>query len=246
MKPAHPRAGWRGPPRLAAALWRLATDRQYRAVKRLAWFGGRSVFQPFATTRADRYPVVFAHLREALGAREGVRVLSFGCATGEEVFSLRAYLPRATIRGIDINRASIAAAQARLAAAPDPALSFAVGDGAAGEPAERYDAILCMAVLRDGRLGRRPPHCDHRIRFESFERTLADLDRALKPGGLLVIRHANFRFADTALAARFEPALPLTSLARIPLYGPDNRLIADASPDDGIYRKRGVPTDTAP
>ena len=229
--------------RMAAGLRRLATDRHYRAVKILAHFGRPGLFQPYNTTRENRYPRLFAFLRQALAGRGELRILSFGCATGEEVFTLRGYFPQAVIKGIDINPANIATAEARLARAPDPGLGFACGASAADEPAEAYDMILCLAVLRDGRLGGRvPPRCDHRIRFADFERMVAEFAAALKPGGLLAIRFSNFRFGDTASAPAFRTVLSLplseTAARDTPLYDRDNRLIAGAVYEDCVFIKR--------
>ena len=50
--------------------------------------------------------------------------------------------------------------------------------------------------------------CDHLIRFEDFARAVADFERCLKPGGLLIIRHSNFRLRDAPMAERSGPATP--------------------------------------
>jgi SAM-dependent methyltransferase len=196
------------------------------------------LFQPFAETKPDRYPEIFAFVRDAVGDGPQRRLLSFGCSTGEEVVSLRRYFPQAHITGIDLNPHNIA--KARKTA--DPQMSFAVGATVASE--DRFDAVFAMAVFRHGRLGSRPPRCDRLIRFEDFENTVSALARALRPGGLLAIAHANFRFCDTAAAAAFSPALSLThqpAWRATPVYGRDNRLCA-AARDDGVYRKNDGPT----
>lgn len=229
--------------RKLAGLWRLARDPAYRWVKLLAWFGRAGMFQPFSVTWEDRYPQIFEHVREALGERQDLRLLSFGCATGEEVFTLRRYFPAARIKGIDINSAAVATARERLAAAPEPRIEFVEGSSVADEAPGTYDAIFCMAVLRDGRLGSAPPRCDPRLRFADFERTSADLARALKPGGLLALRHSNFRFCDTSAARDFETglAVPFPADARsTPIYGPDNRLVPGAVYLDCVFVKRGA------
>jgi len=59
----------------------------------------------------------------------------------------------------------------------------------------------------------------------------------LKPGGLLVIRHANFRFGDTSVAGLFECLRGEAALGS-PIYGRDDCLLPDVTGDDGIYRKR--------
>ena len=225
-----------------AALRRLATDPHYRSIKVLAWFRRDGAFQPYGETFENRYPKIFALVRDRLKEHSSPNILSFGCATGEEVFTLRRYFPTAAITGVDINPTSIALARKRLAAAPDPRIQFVEGASAANEAPGSYDAIFCMAVLRDGRLGSAPPRCDHLLRFADFERTIGDFARALKPGGLLSIRHSNFRLTDTASAAEFETVLSRSHLPRgriTPVYGPDDRLIEGASAADCVFMKRG-------
>ena len=105
-----------------------------------------------------------------------------------------------------------------------------------------FDAIFCMAVFRCGDLNLADyPRCDHLLRFEEFERVVTDLDRTLKPGGLLAITLANFRFADTTLATAYEPVLSLrqTTLPHAtPIYGPDNRRLNSSQPYNEVLRKR--------
>jgi SAM-dependent methyltransferase len=221
----------RGLGRLVRAAWRLATDRHYRRTKWLAWFGGRQVFQPFATTCEDRYPRIFACARERLGDGPGLSLLSVGCSTGEELVTLRRYFPGAAITGIDINPAAIAIACRKVAGLPGPAIRLETRSCVASEVDEGYDAIFCMAVFRDGRLGHsRPARCDRYLDFADFDAMAAALARVLKPGGLLAIRHSNFRFCDTSSAWNFDVVLDLTLTSETPLYGPGNRRL-----DQGPY-----------
>jgi SAM-dependent methyltransferase len=175
-----------------------------------------------------------------LAAGRDVRLLSFGCSTGEEVFSLRHYFPQAVIKGIDVNRLNIATCRSRLRRARDNGISFETAASPAGEPAAFYDAIFCMAVLRHGQLALPGiTRCDHLIRFEDFAAAVQDFSRCLKPGGLLVIRHSNFRLADAPAGAGFETILQveIPKPERLPLFGSDNRLLRDASYPDTVFRK---------
>jgi 2-polyprenyl-3-methyl-5-hydroxy-6-metoxy-1,4-benzoquinol methylase len=219
-------------------LRRLATDRAYRGVMWLWWRRPIGVFQPFNDTASDRYPKIFGFVRHELGAERELAILSFGCSTGEEVFSLRRYFPRATIKGIDVNPGNIAVARRRLRSRPDARLNFVIASSTAAELTAGYDAIFCMAVLRHGSLGRPGvARCDHLIRFEDFAARIADFCRCLKPGGLLAVRHSNFRLCDTPAAAAFETVLRMPASDATPLFGADNLPISGAGYPDVVFRK---------
>ncbi len=221
-------------------LWRLAVDGPYRNMMWLRWRQPAGAFQPYNDTEPNRYPAIFKFVQHLLGARSELRILSFGCSTGEEVFSLRRYFPDAAIRGIDLNAGNIVIARARLARDSDAMLSFENGDSTAAEPAAAYDAIFCMAVLRHGDLALPGvTRCDHLIRFEDFAAMVADFSRCLKPGGLLVIRHSNFRLCDTPISAAFATVLrvPIKAIkGKTPLFGPDNKLLAGVDYPDTVFR----------
>ncbi len=226
----------RQPRRILRALRRLASDPAYRGEWRARLKPAPGTFQPFGATRPDRYPVIFRCAAQLLPAATPLRLLSFGCSTGEEVFTLRTYFPHAQIKGVDINPASIKVAARRLARAPDPRLAFAVADSTAPEAAASTDAIFCMAVLRHGGLTD-AARCDPLLDFADFARITADFARCLRPGGLLVLRHSNFRFADAPAYAGFEVAARVPTRGG-PLFGPDNRRLPGAVYDETIFRKR--------
>ena len=202
-----------------------------------------NLFQPFTTTEPDRYPDEFSVLAGLLPAAP--RLLSFGCSSGEELLSLHRYFPDAAIRGVDINPLAVRHARRRVRAAGLTDLVDVVraGDVAAERPGS-YDAVLALAVFRHGSLKTMPERCDHLLRFADFERTVTGLAGAVRPGGLLVIRHANFRFTDTAAASDFVPVRvgydSRNADRSTPVYGPDDRLVGDGVDhrDDGVYRRR--------
>lgn len=200
------------------------------------------LFQPFATTAMDRYPHLFAFARDQLGDGPDRRILSFGCSTGEEVFSLRHYFPQATIRGIDINPRNIARARASLARRGDDRLSFAVAASAGGEGIGNHDAVFAMAVFRHGELGDFRPICSPLLRFAAFEQSLTELAACLKPGGLLFLRHANFRFQDTGLTRQFDLLLEKPRNPQTPVYGRNEALLPSQPALEGVaWRKCAGP-----
>lgn len=230
--------------RAARGLWRLVFDRSYRNLMRLRLLPPTGVFQPFNDTGADRYPKIFGFVQSALGATKEIRILSYGCSTGEEVFSLRSYFPHAVIKGIDINAGNIAVCRRLLKEKPDTAMSFERASSMEAEPAAFYDAIFAIAVLRHGNLGLPGvTRCDHLIRFDEFARVVEDFGRCLKPGGLLVIRHSNFRLSDAPAGIAFETILRVENAKaakKTPIFGPDNLLMAGVEYPDTVFRKTGV------
>lgn len=201
-----------------------------------------NLFQPHATTAANRYPDEFAAIAAALEV-DDPRILSFGCSSGEELLSLRSSFPTAQIHGIDVNPLAVRTARKRVAAAGQSgAITVARGGDASAEAASSYDVVLALAVFRHADLNDGPPTCEPVLRFADFERTVGGLAACVRPGGLLVLRHANFRFTDCACAAGFE-AVSTGYLSAgegglpSPVYGPDNLRLDFEARDDGIYRR---------
>lgn len=226
-----------------AWLCRIMVDPHYRSEWLLTRDRPDNLFQSTSYTKYNRFPRIFSFVREQFSDVADTCILSYGCSTGEEVFTLRRYFPLAEIVGIDINPYNIAVCRKRLGKISDPRIRFKLSGSPEDEPDSCYNAIFCMAVLRNGKLGADTPEtCDHLIRFSDFEKTVSELCRSLKPGGYLVIRGSNFRFADTAAASGFDAVFSVkekTQRADTPLYGPDNRWLANAVYNEVIFRKRG-------
>ncbi len=208
-------------------------DQRHAALLRLRRPAG--LFQPFGTTFNDRYPETFAELRERLGGMEGVRLLSFGCATGEEVASLRACFPKAFIKGIDISPERIAICHAQRPVEHEAQTQFEVGDSARDEGDAVYDAVLAMAVFRHGLLNDFTIQHNRILDFERFEREVTELARTVRPGGYLALRHSNFRFADTVVAAGFEPVGYTKCIT--PLFNRSGARLPDQALEASLFRK---------
>jgi SAM-dependent methyltransferase len=198
-------------------------------------------FQAYSHTSPDRYPWLFGFAVAQLGADRGLRILSFGCSRGDEVFALRSYFPAAVIHGIDIDARNIASCVARVQREKAAAMTFAIGASTAGEESGSYDAIFCLAVLCLGDLtSSGAERCDPQLHFADFERLVTDFARCLKSGGLLLLHTTNFRFCDTAIARDFDVLLEATpeQMATDVQFDRDNQLLHGARYCAVAFRKK--------
>jgi SAM-dependent methyltransferase len=228
--------------RSLARAYRYTLDPGYRSERRLMHVKPDKLFQPWAYTAFDRHPDLFSFVRGKLPKDGALRILSYGCSTGEEVFSLRKYFPLAEIVGIDINPRSISICRRKQMRSRDMRMRFVHAATPQGESEAAYDAVFCLSVLRHGELGaHQPESCAHLIRFADFEEIVLGLCRCLKPGGYFVIVGSNFRFADTAAAADFDSVFRMGSDAPrddTPLYDSNERKLAGVSYNEAIFRKK--------
>jgi 2-polyprenyl-3-methyl-5-hydroxy-6-metoxy-1,4-benzoquinol methylase len=232
----------------------MLTDvsRKSRAALRRAFPGWRpgnlaplpGQFQPYNYTLPNRYPWLFEFAKASLANVQDLRILSFGCSRGEELFALRNYFPGAAIKGIDIDPRNIALCRARAQTQGALDLTLDVAATTLAEAPESYDAIFCLAVLCHGDLSAdgAEQRCDALLRFEDFERTVTDFARCIKPGGLLVMHTTNFRFCDTSASREFDTVLEAhpAQLAEDPVFDRDNRLMEGERYRAVVFRKRGL------
>ena len=199
---------------------------------------GGAHIQGATYSEPDRYPELFAACRDRLVNVKTALVVSFGCSTGEEVFALARYLPRANIIGADINRWCLRRCRE---ANHNPQVSFVHALSPDFAALTDVDAIFAMAVFqRSENRNHTGPTAHRGFPFARFEEEITRLDGMLKPGGLLFIGNADFRFEDTAIAAKYAPLECAGSSVQQdrPLFGPDNRLIATRHVAQRAFVKR--------
>ncbi|WP_156318357.1 class I SAM-dependent methyltransferase [Porphyrobacter sp. AAP60] len=205
----------------ARSIYRLAhpKNRELARIRR----SNLEQFQPFTTTKMNRYPMLFRIVSEQLADKVPQRILSFGCSSGEEVRSLRAYCPHAFITGVDCNRRVLEKAQSA-----DPCELSTYIEGDRPKPNERYDLILALAVFRHGDLRGEEifENCEAKLSFERVNAAVTRLGAVLTIGGWLAWGNNHFRFEDMDAAQKYcgalvagRPTMP------DPLSGSNNRLI---------------------
>lgn len=223
---------------LAAATKQFFADPKYRSLVLLKVLNP-GVHQTTVVTWMNRYPAIFTSCRAYFGSQSDVRILSYGCSTGEEVLTLREYFPSAFITGAEINPRSLAICRKLQV---DGRIAFVHSDRKTIRDHGSYDAIFCMAVLQ------RTPHLIEQMGveslkkiypFEKFDRQISELDAVLNVNGLLVIHHAHYLLADAEVAARYQPLEGVDQeVSRGPKFGKDSARLPEVVTTGSIFIKR--------
>lgn len=189
--------------------------------------------QDSGVTCYNRHPDIFDQAKALLPTvPASVRVLSFGCSSGEEAQTLRDLgAPYWRVDGAESNPDLLAKARAA-----DPKGLY-VPD-ARVLPTGTYDAIFCMSVL----CRFQSPAAD--FPFSTFERVLGWIIDLLRPGGILIIYNAQYDPRETVKGSILLEALPgkvFGGSGFVPKYTKDMRTELPASVAQAVpylYRKR--------
>ena len=173
---------------------------QYKKLTRENNLSQNGLLQSAPTTQLNRHPDIF----EALGARfkdQPIRLLSFGCSTGEECQSLSTYLPNAMIIGVDVNKKSIEKAKSKFSSEK---LSFYHIEAKSLHTLGKFDVITAISVLCRYPESKLIQNIDSVFPFSIFEMSVGYLDQVLNPKGYLFIRSSNFIFMETEYHEKYE------------------------------------------
>lgn len=209
-----------------------------RAERFTAWRFAAVCFQRSSFTLPNRYPDLFEQCGKQLKDCPRPRLLSFGCSTGEEVRSLKSYLPHARITGVDVNRWCI---RRCLAENSSSDCDFFCSDSSDFAQLVDLDAVFCLAVFQ--RTENRTK-ADNRlatgITFAKFNEVIVQLDSKLRPGGLFVIALADYAFSEAACASHYVPLEWPGNVTRHrrPLFDRHNRRVAEEQFLPRIYVKK--------
>jgi hypothetical protein len=120
-------------------------------------------------------------------------------------------------------------------------IAFECGGTVAAEPSAHYDAVFCMAVFVRWQIKTDPDvkTCAPHLRFADYEAAVTELARTVRPGGLLVLRHSMFRFADTVVARKFRPVLSVPTLATLftPRFDSHDLRVPDETLEQAVFQK---------
>ena len=161
----------------------------------------RAIHQTWGTTSLNRRPALFQALVAMVPDCASLKVLSFGCSTGEEVLDLLVHYRQGRVFGTDAHRGRLAMAQARIGEAAILFRSSAANMSQHGP----FDLIVaCSVFIRHPEdthtedLGRIYP-------FVQFEEGLRMLYGATRPGGHILIHNSNYDVMDTSLKKGLTP-----------------------------------------
>jgi hypothetical protein len=160
-----------------------------------------------STTSTDRYPELFAEAARASQESGPITILSYGCSTGEECFSLLNYFNHAKIIGVDINKRNLKKANKRNSY-QEVKFLFSTDENIRAEG--KYNLIFCLSVLCRWEDTKFLSNCEKVYPFSKFDATVSMLTEQLLPGGLFVLYNSNFCFEDTSAFRSFETVLTPT------------------------------------
>lgn len=138
-------------------------------------------------TKKNRFPKIFESAREMVPNPR--RVLSFGCSTGEEAFTLAESFPDAEVVGVDLDYSSITTA--RRANKLKDRVYFHTDPGATG----LYDLITCFMVLFA---------LDQPVPRDRWGDTVKTIDKHVAMGGVLMIYTSDYDFLTSPVAYKYE------------------------------------------
>jgi methylase of polypeptide subunit release factors len=160
------------------------------------------MIQTSSATRMNRYPHLFEIASKELKEIPHPKILSFGCSTGEELLSIKEYISKAEIVGVDINHRAISIAKKR---DPSGAFHYFHSLDEAWKIEASFDCIFALAVFQ------KSEHRDQNQKialdsftFNKFEEMVGQLDSMLKKKGLLIIEHSDYAFQDLKISQNYS------------------------------------------
>ena len=187
--------------RILSSPFRFLFDPDYRAFVLLKYTNTQEAHQLSNYTKFDRYPDLFTKCKKIMESKENLQILSFGCSTGEEVFTLRKYFPNAYITGVDINKRNIKRA---ISKNRDSQIFFSDDIKKTLAKNGPFDIVFALAVFqRSENRKEKTIDSSNIYPFEKFNTKINELNSHINSKGLFVIDHADYFFEDTDIASQY-------------------------------------------
>lgn len=215
---------------------KLLLNSGYRSQYVTKWRFRDNYFQKEFYTKPNRYPHLFSECKSFLSSTTNPQILSFGCATGGEVFTIGSYIPNASVSGVDINNWCLKQCKKKNA---DRRFSFFHRFSEEFNNCGNFDAIFCLAVFQQTENRSEARSAATEFTFEKFEEEVSMLDKKLKRNGLFILDNADFSFMDTRCSAGYRP-LDFEKnkiLRQRPLFDMKNHRVADIQENYRIFLK---------
>ena len=188
--------------RILSSPFRFLFDPDYRAFVFLKYTNTQEAHQLSNYTEYDRYPDLSSKCSELMKSETDLNILSYGCSTGEEVFTLRQYFPDAFIVGVDINKQNIKRANSKNR---DRRIIFSDDIEKTLVENAPFNIIFALAVFqRSENRDEKTIDSSNIYPFEKFNTKITELDNYLNSSGLFVIDHTDYFFGDTNIASQYH------------------------------------------
>jgi len=189
-------------------------------------------------TLYNRYPKLFMFAKKYFVDRKqkGVKILCYGCSTGEECFSLNDYFDNATIYGIDNNKKVLARANKNNRF---PNIKFFNSTTENMEKNAPFDIIFAMAVFCRWPASGYSKDISQVYPFTRFNDSIDELDKLLSNNGLLIFNNSNFLFSDTSVFSNYEVLETPQGVEEdiVPKFSKENKYLGLIDKTDVIFRK---------
>lgn len=154
-----------------------------------------SLHQTSNVTKYDRTPGIFAEAKKIFLAKQNVSILSYGCSTGEEVFTLaEKYFPSATIMGIDISEVALKQAREQLLLKPaiNDRVKFLSADEFEKNVHQSFDLIIAHSVLCRWTATMDKENIASIYPYNEFALTVKSLVSMLSKDGIISVYNSNY------------------------------------------------------
>lgn len=187
-------------------LFKVTFSSSFRAQWTMEKFKKDRVQQTTQMTWENRYPDIFLACQNFFSGikKEDIKILSYGCCTGEEVITLRRYFPKAVIVGAELNKNSLKICRKRDC---DSNIHFIYSTPKSIQKYGPYDAVFCMAVLERLPMVVKEKNITDLKKmypFDKFEKQIHEIDTYVKEEGLLIAHFTHYDLMDTDIKDRYS------------------------------------------